>query len=163
MAITADRRFTFYGDIPPPLDFPMKATTGVAYAGGLVVADSSGNVTNGTDAASVKCVGVAAEGKTNTGSAGAERLNCYGLGATIDFAIYNNSLGFSDIGGPVYLYDNETVAASGSTSNSVFVGILRAIQGGRALVALCMSLGAVGPTGATGPTGPTGPTGATGA
>lgn len=124
MASTADRRSTIEnGNILGLGECPMIATTGVVHGGCFVIANTAGNCTNGTDAASSRFVGVAREGATNTGAAGAVIAKLYTSGDFL-FNISASTLDATDIGKTVYIFDNDTVTDAGTATNDIPVGTL---------------------------------------
>lgn len=133
-AITADRKFIIEG-IEYSKAYPLKATTGVAYMGGLMATDSAGNATSLTDIAAVRCVGVARKGAVNTGAAGAVWVECIDQ-CVVDFAIDGAALDFTDYGKTVFGLDNATVTDATNGAQDVAVGSLIRIEGGRAFVLL---------------------------
>lgn len=102
---------------------PMIATTGVVYGGCMVIANTAGNCTNATDAASSRFVGIARKGATNTGSAGDVVAELY-TGGDFHIAIHSTSLDATDIGKTVFIYDNNTITDAGTATNDIPVGTL---------------------------------------
>jgi hypothetical protein len=124
MAVTADRRVIIEnGNILGLGECPMIATTGVVYGGAMVIANATGNCTNATDAASSRFVGVAREGATNTGVAGAVIAKLYTSGDFL-FNINSTTLDATDIGKTVFIFDNDTVTDAAGATNDVPVGTL---------------------------------------
>lgn len=131
-AVTADRRYIKEG-MGVKVQYPMKATDGVVYEGALVQIDSSGNATNGTDSASVRIVGIAVAGCSNTGAAGAKVCEVW-QECTVGLAIEGSTLNYTDIGKTVVIKDNVTVTDAGEGTNDIPVGKLQRIEGGVAFV-----------------------------
>jgi len=124
MAVTTDRRLTVEnGDILGEGFCPMIATTGVVYAGAMVIANASGNCTNATDAASSRFVGIARRGATNTGAAGAVQAELLTSG-DVELNIQGTSLDATDIGKTVFIFDNDTVTDAAGATNDIPVGSL---------------------------------------
>lgn len=124
MAVTADRRLVLENGNTMGLgSCPMIATSGVVYAGAMVIANAAGNCTNATDAASSRFVGVARKGATNTGSAGAVIAELITAG-DCEFNIDATSLDATDIGKTVFIKDNDTVTDAAGATNDIPVGAL---------------------------------------
>lgn len=124
MAVTADRRVNIEnGNLLGSGSCPMIATTGVVYGGAMVIANTAGNCTNATDAASSRFVGVAKRTQTNTGAAGAVTAELYTSG-DFNFNINGSTLDATDIGKTVFIFDNDTVTDATAATNDIPVGTL---------------------------------------
>jgi hypothetical protein len=111
MALTADRDTPFREG--SSYSYPMAASTHI-YAGSLVVLDTAGNAEPATLATSKVAVGVAQEEVNNTGAAAAKNITV----KTGVFRLGNHgSITKTSIGDMVYMYDDEAVQASGSSTS----------------------------------------------
>ncbi len=116
--------------------FPMLADE-VVFANALVCTDADGFLVDATDAAGVKCVGIAkADAANDAAEAEDGDVSATVLSQlTVAFAIASGSdLDESNYGDAVYLADNQTVGLEADTTNAVFVGTLEKIVSDQALV-----------------------------
>lgn len=124
MAVSAGRRLTIENGNTEGLgQCPMIATTGVIYGGAMVIANTAGNCTNATDAASSRFVGIAKRDQTNTGAAGAVIAELITAG-DVELNINASTLDATDIGKTVFIFDNDTVTDAGTATNDIPVGTL---------------------------------------
>ena len=117
-ALTEDRKTIYREGIE--IDFPVLASAEI-FAGGLVsLQGSSGYARAAADTASDQFVGVAMEYVKNTGASGSVSVRVRRAGV---FKFNLSSGAQAQVGDVMYVSDDQTVAASG-TSNAVVVGRL---------------------------------------
>lgn len=94
------------------------------YAGAAVCVDANGYAIPGANNAGLKFVGVAQEQVDNTGGANGNKTVLVKDDGVFDFA----GAGFvtADVGKPVFLSDDQTVALT--TTNSVSCGVIREVE-----------------------------------
>jgi hypothetical protein len=133
-AATADRLPVYVAQRGTPLDIdmPMAASTTV-YLNCLVNSDSAGRVKNATDAASEFCAGIATVNKTCSAVAGSSRTNAR-TGVVIEFFIEGATIDATDVGKNASVKDNQTVCDATEAANDVRVGVIVAVENGKAYV-----------------------------
>jgi hypothetical protein len=100
---------------------PYKAAAVDLFIGSLVSLNASGFAKGGADTAGEKFVGVLREQlKNSTGAAGAVDAIVWTEGA-FEFAFSGTAVQ-ANVGLPVYLVDNQTVALAATTTNDILVG-----------------------------------------
>jgi len=129
-ALSADRNTKFAE--PTVESYPVAASTKI-YKGSLVMINSSGYAIPGADTASCVFVGVAQEQIDNSsGSNGDKRVTVKRVGC-FEFA-YGGTAAITDVGTAVYLVDDQTVNAAGSTSNDIKCGVISQVDATNNLV-----------------------------
>jgi len=103
------------------MDAPLDADAGTVPKGALVMADTSGYAVNGADTASCKFLGVAEE-TVVVASGGSDGDYDIHLATEGVFKFAFASAAITNVGDPVCIADNNTVAAAGTTSNDVYCG-----------------------------------------
>lgn len=105
---------------------PVAATTTI-YTGALVCLNSSGNAVPGSVSTTLTARGVAIEGVSNTGAAGA--LNVKTERGCFNFKNHGADLVVrADIGKLCYIVDDETVAKTNGTNTRSVAGTVRDID-----------------------------------
>jgi len=105
----------------------LKAATRI-YKGSIVCADSTGYAVPGSDSAGQTFIGVAIEDADNTNGADGDIIVRVMARGVFSFA-KGGSISQADIGGPLYIADDQTVAVVSSTVNDVEIGRLEGFDG----------------------------------
>jgi hypothetical protein len=127
-AAAADRILSRFGDgAVENLELPMGASTTV-YCGTLISLDQSGYAFPATAALTRRPIGVATEGKANAGSAGAKTIRvergCFGFVNSAG----DDAISIADVGQPVYVVDDQTVARTSNNGTRPYAGRVARIE-----------------------------------
>lgn len=105
----------------------VKAATQL-FKGGIVCADTAGYAVPGGDTAGYTFIGVAIEDADNTNGADGDIIVRVMARGVFSFA-KGGSISQADLGGPLYIVDDQTVAVVSSTTNDVEIGRLEGFDG----------------------------------
>lgn len=109
---------------------PVEANTKI-YAGALVARNAAGNAVPASDTTGLVVLGRAEEPVDNSGGAAGARSLRVSTGV---FAYAHSGLTAADVGKPVFVSDDQTVALA--TTNFIHAGILVAVDGEGAWIAV---------------------------
>ena len=132
-ALTEDKR-TLRKARPEGYLVKMKvAASKTIYNGALLMLNTSGHVLPAADTASCRIAGVAEEGMTSGSTAGADEVLVRRAGVHAFENDGTNTIAQSDVGGPCYVKDDQTVQDD-SASKDVEVGTVVDLRDGKVWV-----------------------------